>query len=446
MTATARVIEASPWIPVAPTIRQLRFLSLPHREAFYGGAAGGGKSEGLLTGALMYADFPDYAAILFRRTYTDLALEGALMDRAADWLAPTAARWNERDKRWEFPSGATLTFGYLDGPNDWRRYDSAEFQYIGMDEATQFRPHDINALQGRLRRKRGSRIPLRFRLGSNPGGEAHAFLGERFVSPKEPHPERAFVPALFEDNPYLDAGEYGATLEALRELDPTLYRQRRYGEWIEDSGESVFKREWWEERNRYDPEDTRLVNRAVARFASLDTANKIKETSAYSALSIGELQPDYTMPLRHVARKKLEFPELVDWTIEELLPFKRDGKLKALYIEDAASGTQLIQTLRASGPAWLADLIVPVKPAGKEESWKAASVWCKRGMAPLPEPHQRAAWLHEWQEEVFSVPNTTYKDQADSFAMLVNETERRYGCFSQRWRAIARRANPDRAA
>jgi phage terminase large subunit-like protein len=398
----------------------------------------------LLTGALMYADFPDYAAILFRRTYTDLALEGALMDRAADWLAPTAARWNERDKRWEFPSGATLTFGYLDGPNDWRRYDSAEFQYIGMDEATQCRPHDINALQGRLRRKQGSRIPLRFRLGSNPGGEAHAFLGERFVNPKEPHPERVFVPALFEDNPYLDTEEYEATLEALGELDPTLYRQRRYGEWIEDTGESVFKREWWEDQNRYDPEDTRLINRAVARFASLDTANKIKETSAYSALSIGELQPEYTMPLRYVARKKLEFPELVDWTIEELLPFRRDGKLKALYIEDAASGTQLIQTLRASGPAWLADLIVPVKPRGKEESWKAASVWCKRGMMPLPEPSGKASWLHGWEEEVFSVPNSQYKDQADSTSQLINRVEGDYYCFSRRWKAIARRA--ERAA
>lgn len=687
--------------------------------------------------SLMYVDFPEYAAILFRRTHTDLALEGALMDRAADWLTHTPARWNERDKRWEFPSGATLTFGYLDGPNDWRRYDSAEFQCvalgtpilmgdgtwqaienirvgdevatlegpkrvsathrpgvkpvtrvstphgsalvssshrllsangwasptelrsiqshvrgstgevlpdslldglpqpvlqaagsprtherasqtpldksrpaasssgvdgqsgfvefdderlttpqplpcsvplvlhgpafrravlspgrndelhgefcgcegedypggyrpgarsrdgrslraptvcptctpspsdvearhpknshegdpasalahtqayrgrlvhpytseemdvkedarivwagmfpageaevadlsveganhyvsypgiisqncIGMDEATQFRPHDINAMMGRLRRKVGSPVPLRLRLGSNPGGEAHDFLGERFVAPAEPSVNRAFIPALFEDNPHLDLEEYGRTLESLAEADETLYRQRRFGEWIKDEGEAIFKRWWWD-NNRYDPDDHALRNKAVARWASLDTANTVKETSAYSALVVGELQPDYTMPLRHVARERLEFPELVEWTISEVKPLTRDKKLRGLLIEDAASGTQLIQTLRASGPAWIRNLIVPVKPRGKEETWRAASIWAKRGMMPLPEPSQSVPWLHPYERELFSVPESTYKDQADATSMLIVYVEEQYGAFSTRWQVM----------
>ena len=81
---------------------------------------------------------PGYRALLFRRTYADLTLPGALMDRAHDWLGGTAARWNAHDHIWSFPSGASLTFGYLESENDKYRYQSSELQYIGFDELTQF--------------------------------------------------------------------------------------------------------------------------------------------------------------------------------------------------------------------------------------------------------------------------------------------------------------------
>src|SRR5690606_3181408 len=107
------------YIPHKPTPKQAAFLLLPNREAFYGGAAGGGKSEALLMAALQYVDVPGYRAILIRRTYTDLALPGALMDRAAEWLEPYKklgeVRWDEKEKTWEFyikdGGKATLTFG-----------------------------------------------------------------------------------------------------------------------------------------------------------------------------------------------------------------------------------------------------------------------------------------------------------------------------------------------
>lgn len=220
--------------------------------------------------------------------------------------------------------------------------------------------------------------------------------------------------------------------------------QELHGKIVELDGESIFKSEWFHGKNRYDPEDDRPWNRVTRRFVAIDTANTINETSAYSAMTVGDLQPDYTLPLRYVAREKLEFPELVDWTIEELAPFAIDRKLAAVFIEDAASGKHLIQTLRRSGPVWLRPLIVPVKPnnarGGKEVSWKAASVWVKRGMLRLPYPSGRVPWKDAYEQELFSVPNSTFKDQADSTAILINEIERRTGAFSQRWDALMQRA------
>jgi hypothetical protein len=52
----------------------------------YGGAAGGGKSDALLMSALRYVDVPGYSALILRRTYADLSLPGAIMDRAKAWL------------------------------------------------------------------------------------------------------------------------------------------------------------------------------------------------------------------------------------------------------------------------------------------------------------------------------------------------------------------------
>src|SRR5262249_10773747 len=79
------------YCPSVPTPAQLQFLLTPAFEAFFGGSAGGGKSAALLMGALLFVDQPDYHALLIRRTFADLALPGAIMDRMRAWLAGSDA-------------------------------------------------------------------------------------------------------------------------------------------------------------------------------------------------------------------------------------------------------------------------------------------------------------------------------------------------------------------
>ena len=221
---------AIPWtkyIPHAPHAHQHAFLTLECREALYGGAAGGGKSDALLMAALQYVDRPGYAALLLRKTYKDLSLPGALMNRAESWLAPTDAHWTGDTKTWKFPSGATVSFGHLQHSSDKFQYQGAEFDFIAFDEASQFVEDDYTYLFTRLRRLEGSSIPVRMRCASNPGGIGHAWVKRRFVEPAS-RGGRIFIPARLADNPSLDQDSYRQSLE---EVDPVLRAQLLGGDW-----------------------------------------------------------------------------------------------------------------------------------------------------------------------------------------------------------------------
>jgi predicted phage terminase large subunit-like protein len=237
----ARLLNATvlrnPYIPHNPTPKQAEFLLAPEREVFYGGAVGGGKSDALLMAALQYAQVPGYNAILLRRNYADLNLPGALMSRAREWLADTDARWSPMDKTWYFPSGATLSFGYMQNDDDRFRYRSAEFQFVGWDEGTDFTEVQYTYLLSRLRRLDGVTVPIRSRMGSNPDGPGSGWVQERFVplnedtgnpEPWRNPPGRRFIPSGLDDNPYLDTREYE---RALDNLDVVTRKQLREGRW-----------------------------------------------------------------------------------------------------------------------------------------------------------------------------------------------------------------------
>lgn len=234
------------YIPFDPTPKQRAFLLMNNtKEILYGGAAGGGKSVAQLMAALQFVDIPGYSAILFRKTYADLALPGALIDMSKQWLMPFVdskeIKWSEKDKQWLFPSNATLNFGYLESPNDCYRYQGAEFQYIGMDEVTHIHPANYRYLFSRLRKPKTLQIPLRFRATANPGGEFGEYYYQRFFV-EGPEKGRIFIAAGIDDNPYLDAEAYK---ESLDELDPITKEQLLNGNWEIKASGDMFSRHWF---------------------------------------------------------------------------------------------------------------------------------------------------------------------------------------------------------
>ena len=233
------------------------FLSAPEQDVLYGGAAGGGKSFALLADPLRYCHNANHRGLLLRRTLDELT---ELIDKSKQ-LYPKAfpgAIFRESKSTWVFPSGATMWFTYLDRDKDVTRFQGQAFNWIGIDEITQYPSSYVwDYLRSRLR----STDPelqknLTMRCTANPGGvggwwvkkmyiDAHepnkAFgakdleTGRTFVWP-ENHPKagqplfyRKFIPARLTDNPFLMAdGQYEAMLRSLPEVER---RRLLEGDW-----------------------------------------------------------------------------------------------------------------------------------------------------------------------------------------------------------------------
>ena len=221
---------SNPWWGHDPSEKQLVALWAYEKcpNLFYGGAAGPGKTSFLLMAAVQYVHYPHYRALILRKTYADLSLPDAIMDRAIScWDGVEGARFNNQEKACYFPSGAKITFGYLASVRDHLRYQGAAVHFVGIDEASQIPSRQLEYLHSRIRRSAGDPIPLRYRLASNPGDVSHDWLKDTYVNGADGH-SIVYLPGLMTDNPGLDVDEYR---KQLAHLDPVTRKQLEEGDW-----------------------------------------------------------------------------------------------------------------------------------------------------------------------------------------------------------------------
>ncbi len=227
--------DATLWEPSA---KQAQLLSATDFEVLYGGAAGAGKSDGLLLDALglqqQATENRNYQGILIRRTFPDLR---DLIDRSQD-IYPHVGAGGKYDKAahiWTWPSGARIEFGHLQYDSDRFKYRGRAFQYVGWDELTLF-PTDApyRYLLSRVRTT-DPKLTCYVRATTNPDGPGFRWVKERWRIQTEgastrfkvpvTDPEtgdvtehtRRFISARLSDNPHLANSGYRQTLLLLTE-------------------------------------------------------------------------------------------------------------------------------------------------------------------------------------------------------------------------------------
>ncbi len=383
-----------------PTPKQLAFLLLDTEEAFYGGAAGGGKSEALLMGALQYADTPSYAALLLRRTFKALTLPEALLDRARMWLLGSDAHWRG-DSEIVFPSGAKLVFGYLEADKDVEQYQSAAFQYIGFDELTQFTEYQYRYMHSRARRLTGVDIPIRIRGASNPGSVGHEWVKQRFIIEGKSQ-GRPFIPATLDDNSYLDRGTY---IKSLNNLDPVTRQQLLNGDWTARAEGCKFKREWFEIIDSA-PVDCQKVRRWD--MAGTE-AKPGKDPDWTAGVLLGRSKQNvlYVIDMKHFRGSDLANEQLVKQTAE------LDGRAVKIRMEQepGSSGLRVINDYQRrvlmgwdfQGIPSTGDKITRANPVASQA--EAGNIKLVRG-----------SWINTFLDELELFPMGAHDDQVDALS------------------------------
>lgn len=239
-----------PLVDVADSTRttpQEQAFDSPADFLFYGGAAGGGKTD-LLIGLALTAH---RRSILFRREAKQLR---AIADRIAQILS-TREGFNAQRNRWRLPDGRLLDLGGVKDAGDEQAYQGQPHDLIAFDELPQFLESQFRFLVG-WNRTTDPDQRCRVVGAGNPPASAEGEWVIRFwapwLDPQHPDPalpgalrwfavvdgedvavagpdpfdrkgetivpkSRSFIPSNVEDNPFLTATGYKAMLQALPE-------------------------------------------------------------------------------------------------------------------------------------------------------------------------------------------------------------------------------------
>ena len=290
------------WIPQSEP--QWEAYLSPADELFYGGEAGGGKSD-LVLGLACTAH---KQSIIFRRELGQLTGSSGLIERSRELLT-LPAHYNGQEKVWrDIPGDRTIEFGGVQREHDKTRYQGHPHDFKAFDEVSEFTESQFRFLIGWLRSVDEDQR-CRVIATGNPPTRAEGqwviqywapWLDERHPNPAQPgelrwfarlddedvevadgtHFEhngemieprsRTFIPASLEDNPYLVNTPYRAVLQGLPE---PLRSQMLLGDFaagFEDDPWQVIPTEWvrlaqerWEHRERPDTPMTAMGNDAA---------------------------------------------------------------------------------------------------------------------------------------------------------------------------------------
>ncbi|MDR0839592.1 MAG: phage terminase large subunit [Oscillospiraceae bacterium] len=214
-----------------PNAKQALFFGSRALYTAYGGAKGGGKTHAVRVKAVGGAlRWPGIRILILRRTYPELQQNH--IETTLRLVPPELASYNAAAHTLYFTNGSVLRFGHYQSSSAELEYQGQEYDWIFMDEATQFTERDFRYLGGCLRGV--SDAPKRFYITCNPGGVGHAWVKRLFIDRKyrdgERESDHAFIFASVEDNTHLLASS-PSYLQMLDSLPENLREAYRHGSW-----------------------------------------------------------------------------------------------------------------------------------------------------------------------------------------------------------------------
>lgn len=162
--------------------KQLEFFESTTLYTCYGGAKGGGKTWAVRTkaglGALMN---PGIRILIIRAHYPEL--ETNHIRPMQVMMAPLrCSSYNGSTHIMSFENGSYIKFGHWSGEESENEYNGQEYDWIFIDEATQFSERAFRFLAGCLRGV--NKYPKRMYLTCNPGGVGHWWVKRLFIDRK----------------------------------------------------------------------------------------------------------------------------------------------------------------------------------------------------------------------------------------------------------------------
>ena len=226
--------------------KQEEFFFSTAKYTAYGGARGGGKTHAIRIKAILGAcNYPGIRILIIRRTYPELQsnhIEPMLK------LVPSAlATYNVQQKQFYFINGSIIKYGHFQSyQSAVTEYQGQEYDWIFMDEATQFTEEEFRLIGGCMRGVND--FPKQFYITCNPGGVGHQWVKRLFINKEyktdstnpeenEDPAEYHFIQATVDDNEALMNSEGGeAYKKMLSALPENIRAAHRYGDWDVLSG------------------------------------------------------------------------------------------------------------------------------------------------------------------------------------------------------------------
>jgi hypothetical protein len=218
---------------------QAALVACPVFEVFYGGARGGGKTDGVLGEFVVHADEYGENAIglMIRRTRVELV---ETIERSKQIYSLLGAKYHEQASMWRFPNGARLRFAYLERDSDADGYQGHSYTRVYVEEIGNF-PNSAPIFKLMATLRSGAGVPCGFRATGNPGGPGHQWVKSRYIDPAPlgwkiitsefkdgSKRDRVFIPSKLGDNHYL-GGDYVANLHLSGSAE--LVRAWLEGDW-----------------------------------------------------------------------------------------------------------------------------------------------------------------------------------------------------------------------